>query len=165
MSWIYGMIVILIQLSSKSTIRNQHVVSATPLLQGKNIVCCRYFAYICARRLAALRPRLVYSFSSPIWILFDCMGLVVYLRDIDVIPSTRQVFLSSLRCLHISDCHERRLDLSGYMSWLDIASPLLSRLRGRIETKKIIRKVRWILITKLPKKMRKKSSREIPSRS
>ncbi|CRK88806.1 CLUMA_CG002530, isoform A [Clunio marinus] len=33
MSWIYGMIVILIQISSKLSIRNQHVVSATPLLQ------------------------------------------------------------------------------------------------------------------------------------
>lgn len=35
MSWIYGMLFILIQISSKSSTRNQHAVLATPLHQGE----------------------------------------------------------------------------------------------------------------------------------
>lgn len=157
MSWIYGMIVILIQLSSKSTIRNQHVVSATPLLQGKNIVdTSRIYVHVvllpwdCDSCIVFLNLNLVRMYGSD-----------VYLRDIDVIPSTRQVFLT-------------RFDVFIFPivtrdGWIYLVTCLDLTLRRRffregIETKKIIRKVRWILITKLPKKMRKTSSREIPSR-
>lgn len=54
MSWIYGMIFILIQISTKSSRRNQHVVAATPLLQGKRdqqFFCCERNLCICTRRL------------------------------------------------------------------------------------------------------------------
>lgn len=77
MSWIYGMIFILIQISSKSTIRNQHVVSATPLLQGNiNLfVVCTCTSCCCETRVESQ------SLSLLIWIIL-CVRLCWFMSNL-----------------------------------------------------------------------------------
>lgn len=84
MSWIYGMIVILIQIATKSTTRNQHVVSATPLLQGKEryLICfglvldC-WFCVVCAVHKYIAPNRLIRSHYMQ-WDLALCISLFLF---------------------------------------------------------------------------------------
>lgn len=79
MSWIYGMIFILIQISSKSTRRNQHVVSATPLLQGKRTLI--HSLYSLYTHLIAPSLTYVYSYDWSFFLLLfeSCYSNVLVL--------------------------------------------------------------------------------------